>query len=50
MDISDEPELVRAAQKRDLGAFGILVQRHYADVKACLAVLIPNDQELMDGR
>lgn len=46
--MSDEPQLIRAAQKRDMGAFGILVQRHYVDVKACLAVRLRNPHDAED--
>jgi RNA polymerase sigma-70 factor (ECF subfamily) len=35
---ADETSLIRAAQRGDLGAFGALVERHHASVRACLAV------------
>ena len=48
MEPNDEPQLIRAAQKRDLGAFAILVQRHHADVRACLAVRLRNSHDAED--
>jgi RNA polymerase sigma-70 factor (ECF subfamily) len=37
-EITDETPLIRAAQRGDLAAFGMLVERHHANVRACLAV------------
>lgn len=48
MEPNDEIQLIRAAQKRDLGAFAILVQRHHADVRACLAVRLRNSHDAED--
>lgn len=48
MQPSDETQLIRAAQKRDLSAFAILVQRHHADVRACLAVRLNNAHDAED--
>lgn len=48
MQPSDEPHLIRSAQKRDLSAFAILVQRHHADVRACLAVRLNNAHDAED--
>jgi RNA polymerase sigma-70 factor, ECF subfamily len=48
MEPSDEPHLIRSAQKRDLSAFAILVQRHHADVRACLAVRLNNTHDAED--
>jgi RNA polymerase sigma-70 factor (ECF subfamily) len=46
--MNNEPQLIRAAQKRDLAAFAILVQRHHADVRACLAVRLRNSHDAED--
>lgn len=48
MQPSDETHLIRSAQKRDLSAFAILVQRHHADVRACLAVRLNNAHDAED--
>lgn len=34
----DDSTLIRAAQRGDIGAFAELVERHHANVRACLAV------------
>lgn len=35
---TDETEIIRAAQRGDLTAFGALVERHHGSVRACLSV------------
>jgi RNA polymerase sigma-70 factor (ECF subfamily) len=43
-----EMTLIRSAQTGDLGAFGQLVERHHASVRACLAVRMNNTADSED--
>ncbi|MBX3740877.1 MAG: sigma-70 family RNA polymerase sigma factor [Akkermansiaceae bacterium] len=45
---NEESRLISAAQNGDLAAFGILVEHHYAAVRACLAVRMGNAHDAED--
>ena len=48
LENDDEPELVRVAQRGDVSAFSVLVKRHHAAVRACLAVRMIDVHEAED--
>jgi RNA polymerase sigma-70 factor (ECF subfamily) len=47
-DHAEETALIQAAQRGDIGAFSLLVQRHHASVRACLAVRMNQSHEAED--
>ena len=44
----DEANLIQASQKGDIAAFGLLVRRHHASVRACIAVRLASYHDAED--
>ena len=45
---NDDATLIHAAQAGDIAALGVLVQRHHASVRACIAVRLANSHDAED--